>query len=109
MGDKISELAKEANDVNKDTPFFIAHGDADQVVRYEWGAESAKVVKEKLGRQVEFKTYRNLPHSAALEEIDDLEAWIAKCLAAKGGEEAAESSSKTKTAVGIMEEGKSSM
>lgn len=109
MGDKISELVQETNNVNKDTPFFIAHGDADQVVRYEWGVETAKIVKEKLGRQAEFKTYKNLPHSAALEEIDDLEAWINKCLAAKGEEPVTESAASTKTAVGIMEEGKSSI
>lgn len=26
------------------------------------------------------KVHRNLPHSAALEEIDDLEDWVKKCL-----------------------------
>ena len=80
LHDQIPNFIKEANKVNQDTPFFIAHGDADQVVRYEWGTESARVIKEELGHKVEFKTYQDLPHSAALEEIDDLEGWITKCL-----------------------------
>ena len=80
LHDQIPNFVKEANKVNQETPFFIAHGDADQVVRYEWGAESARVIKEDLAHKVEFKTYPDLPHSAALEEIDDLENWINKCL-----------------------------
>lgn len=82
LHDQIPNFVKEANRVNQDTPFFIAHGDADQVVRYDWGAESARVIKEDLGHKVEFKTYADLPHSAALEEIDDLEKWISTCLEA---------------------------
>ena len=77
---KIAELNKEAENVNKDTPFFIAHGDADEVCRYQWGVESARIIEKELGHKVEFKTYPDLPHSAAMEEIDDLEKWVQKCL-----------------------------
>ncbi|KAK5076646.1 hypothetical protein LTS08_005815 [Lithohypha guttulata] len=80
LHDKIPEYVKEANKVNQETPFFIGHGDADQVVRYEWGVETARIIEKDLGHKVEFHTYPNLPHSAALEEIDDLENWITKCL-----------------------------
>lgn len=81
MSDKIKDMAaKESKDVNKDTPFFMGHGDADQVVKFQWGQQTADFLTKELGHQVEFKTYRNLPHSAALEEIDDLEAWLRKCL-----------------------------
>lgn len=76
---------KAANEVNKETPFFIGHGDADQVCRYEWGKETARVIGKDLGHQVIFKTYPDLPHSASLQEIDDLEEWITKCLNAKTG------------------------
>lgn len=106
MGNKISELSKEANNINKETPFFLAHGDADPVVRYDWGKKTAQVVEKDLGHNVEFKTYRNLPHSAALEEIDDLEAWIRKCLTKKP---VAESSSTTKTATAEVPEGQGSL
>ena len=83
LHDKVPEYMKEANKVNQDTPVFIGHGDADQVVRYEWGAETARMIEKDLGHKVQFETYPNLPHSAALEEIDDLEKWITKCLDAK--------------------------
>lgn len=85
MGNKVKDLAKEeAKEANKDTPFFMGHGDADEVVRYEWGQQTAEFLRKDLGHQVQFKTYKNLPHSAALEEIDDLEAFLKKCLPEDG-------------------------
>jgi predicted esterase len=57
LGDKIKEFAKEANDVNKDTPFFMGHGDADQVVKFQWGQSTAEVIRKELGHKVEFKKY----------------------------------------------------
>jgi predicted esterase len=85
MSNKIKEMAaKESKEVNKDTPFFMGHGDADEVVKHAWGKQTAEFLQKELGHQVEFKTYRNLPHSAALEEIDDLEAYIRKCLGDDG-------------------------
>lgn len=83
LHDKVPEFIKEANKVNQETPFFIGHGDADQVVQYEWGVESARIIEKDLGHKVEFKTYPGLPHSAAMEEVDDLERWITKCLSPK--------------------------
>lgn len=94
LHDKVPEYVKEANEVNKETPFFIGHGDADQVCRYEWGKETARVIEKDLGHQVTFKTYPNLPHSAALEEIDDLEQWITKCLGTKASSAGASSEGK---------------
>jgi predicted esterase len=85
MGNKVKDMAKEeAKDVNKDTPFFMGHGDADPVVRYEWGQQTAEFLKKELGHEVEFRTYSNLPHSAAVEEIDDLENFVNKCLGERG-------------------------
>jgi hypothetical protein len=53
----------------------MGHGDADPVVRYEWGQGTAKVLQE-WGWNVDFKTYKGLPHSAAPQEINDLERYI---------------------------------
>ena len=50
-------------------------GDSDPVVRYQWGQLTASKLQE-WGWQVDFKTYRGLPHSAAPEEIDDLEKYL---------------------------------
>jgi predicted esterase len=59
LGNKIKELAEEAKDVNKDTPFFMGHGDADPLVKHEWGVKTAEVLKTELGHtKVEFKTYK---------------------------------------------------
>jgi len=82
LGDKVKDFAKEASEANKDTPFFMGHGDADEVVKYKWGQQTAEVLKKELGHKVEFKTYHGLPHSATPEEIDDLEEFIKKCLPA---------------------------
>jgi predicted esterase len=59
LGDKIKELAEEAKGINKDTPFFMGHGDADPLVKHEWGAKTAEVLNAELGHtKVEFKTYK---------------------------------------------------
>lgn len=58
LADKIKELAKEASDANKDTAFFMGHGDADEVVKYRWGQRTAEMLKNELGHKVEFKTYK---------------------------------------------------
>src|ERR1700761_7510084 len=39
LGDKIKDFVKESSDANKDTPIFMGHGDADDLVRYSWGQQ----------------------------------------------------------------------
>jgi predicted esterase len=58
MGSDIKRFADEAKGINKDTPFFMGHGDRDPLVRYEWGVKTADVLGTELGHTVEFKTYR---------------------------------------------------
>lgn len=62
---------------NKETPIFMGHGDKDPVVKYEYGKQTAQQLKD-WGWNVDFKTYRGLPHSAAPEEIEDLEEYLLK-------------------------------
>ncbi|KAL9072375.1 MAG: hypothetical protein Q9157_005119 [Trypethelium eluteriae] len=80
---KIRDMVPTENP-NKETPIFLGHGDADLVVKYEWGQNTAQMLKE-WGWNVDFRTYprvstetrdRNLPHSADPQEIDHLEAFI---------------------------------
>ena len=80
MGDKVKQLAQEVKAINKDTPFFMGHGDSDEVVKYTWGEKTAEFLRKELGHKVEFKTYRGLPHSADPDEINDLEEFIKKCI-----------------------------
>lgn len=58
LGDKVKTFAEESKGVNKDTPFFMGHGDADEVVKHRWGLQSAEVLRGELGHKVEFKTYQ---------------------------------------------------
>lgn len=70
--------------VNKKTPFFLAHGLEDNVVPFAFGKVSAAKLKEFGLENVSFNQYENLGHSATPEEVDDLENFIEKALAAGG-------------------------
>lgn len=51
---------------------FQAHGDADPVVRYEYGQRTHTFLKSELGlkeQDVQFNTYPRMPHSACPEEV----------------------------------------
>ncbi|GAB7359966.1 hypothetical protein MBLNU230_g7491t1 [Neophaeotheca triangularis] len=71
---KVRDMVPKDNP-NKATPIFMGHGDADPIVRYEWGQKTSEVLQG-WGWKVDFKTYAGLPHSAAPEEIDDLEKYL---------------------------------
>lgn len=45
------------NNPNQNTPIFMGHGDADQVVAHKWGKMSAEEL-EKHGYKVDFRTYK---------------------------------------------------
>jgi predicted esterase len=62
---------------NQKTPIFMGHGDADPLVKVQWGEATAQKLRD-WGYEVDFKTYRNLPHAAAQQEIDDLEEYLRK-------------------------------
>lgn len=74
MEGKIKEYVPEENP-NKETAIFMGHGDVDQLVKYQWGVQTAEALKG-WGWSVDFKTYKNLAHSADPKEIDDLEKYI---------------------------------
>jgi len=56
LHNKIAEMVPEGNP-NKETPIFMGHGDADQVVNYRFGTMSRDKLKE-LGYNVDFRTYK---------------------------------------------------
>lgn len=64
-----------ATDANKKTPILMCHGDADPVVRFEFGQESASFLK-KLGHNVNFQAYPGLVHSANPKELSDIAAFL---------------------------------
>lgn len=64
-----------ASNPNKDTPIFMGHGTADELVKYEWGHQTAQALRD-LGHPVDFRAYPGLTHSADMDEINDLEGWF---------------------------------
>lgn len=69
----------EATDVNRDLPVFIGHGSQDPMVPQQLGAMSRDRLRE-AGYDVAWHSYP-MQHEVVLEEIRDLGAWLAKCLA----------------------------
>lgn len=60
------------NTANAHTPVLFCHGDADPVVRLDWGQRSAERVKELGVANVTFKVYANMAHSASVQEVADV-------------------------------------
>ncbi|KAI6781627.1 Acyl-protein thioesterase-like protein [Emericellopsis cladophorae] len=72
-----------ASNINKATPVLMGHGDIDPLVRFPLAQDSEKTLKD-LGYDVTMKVYRGMEHSACLEELSEVEAFLAKQLPAKG-------------------------
>ncbi|GFR41398.1 hypothetical protein Agub_g2077 [Astrephomene gubernaculifera] len=56
---------------NEKTPIFMCHGDADQVVSFDFGQRSYQLLSS-MGANVEFQTYLGMGHSACQREFDDV-------------------------------------
>ena len=74
LHDKIKDYLK-TDAPNNSTPIFMGHGNADDVVKYKWGQQTASILTD-MGLKVDFKTYNGLGHSADPKEIDDLESYL---------------------------------
>lgn len=68
------------SEANAQTPVFMAHGDADNIVQYQYGQASFEELKG-AGAQVEFKTYHGMGHSACPQELADLARFLQSVLA----------------------------
>ncbi|KAF9186885.1 hypothetical protein BGZ50_002229 [Haplosporangium sp. Z 11] len=68
LHDKIMTIAADAN---RKTPIFWGHGDADTVVKYEYGKLSVKLLQEHK-YNVKLHTYPQMGHSACYQELRDL-------------------------------------
>lgn len=60
-----------ASDVSKRTPLFWGHGDADDVVKYQWGCHSVDLLKSK-GYSVDLHTYKGMSHGSCPQEMRDV-------------------------------------
>jgi len=69
------KIANMITDAGRKTPIFMAHGNRDGVVRYDWG-ERSKSALVGMGLDVTWKVYDGLEHSATPAEINDMEQWM---------------------------------
>lgn len=72
-------LEEDAAPANRGLPIFMGHGNADQVVLFDWGAASHRALVAG-GYPVEWHAYR-MEHSVCMEEIHAIGAWLTKRLA----------------------------
>ncbi|GJE87483.1 phospholipase/carboxylesterase [Phanerochaete sordida] len=87
-----SKFKAMMSDHARKLPVFWGHGKNDPLVKFAWAEQSVKFLKENLGISeatatnptgIEFHGYNGLVHSANDEEIEDLQAWLAKVMPAK--------------------------
>ncbi|KAF0730712.1 hypothetical protein Ae201684_011827 [Aphanomyces euteiches] len=69
-----------AEEASKNVPLLMCHGEDDNVVRLEWAKKSLEVLKASGVSDTELKLYPDMPHSACLEELEDVESWLKKRL-----------------------------
>ena len=67
-------LDDEMHQANRQTPIFMAHGLEDEIVKYQYGAQSRQQLL-KAGYQVEWHDY-NMGHSVCMEEIAHIREWL---------------------------------
>ncbi|QSL64117.1 hypothetical protein MERGE_000272 [Pneumocystis wakefieldiae] len=74
---KIHRMVKECN---SKTPIFMGHGKNDPIVRFEYGRESARILREQLRLNVSWNAYDGLQHSVNEQELKDFSVWLGKVL-----------------------------
>jgi phospholipase/carboxylesterase len=72
-------LPVEGSAANRDVPIFMGHGTRDPVVQLAWG-EASREALAAAHYQVQWHTYP-MEHSAVIEEIADVSAFLGKVLA----------------------------
>ena len=72
--------AAERSEANRDVPIFLAHGLHDPMVMLDRG-EATRDVLQSLGYDVDWHTYP-MAHSVCAEEVQDLNDWLLRVLAA---------------------------
>lgn len=87
LADALPKLVTPAlKSANSSTPIFMGHGEADPLVKLEWGQRTAEALKG-LGWKVDMRVYKGLVHSADPKEMDDLEGWLSERLCASSEQE----------------------
>jgi phospholipase/carboxylesterase len=67
-------LADEADEANRNIPIFMAHGESDPVIPFDFARESRDLL-EAAGYTLEWHEYI-ADHSVVMEELRDIEVWL---------------------------------
>jgi lysophospholipase-1 len=81
----LNQMVKEhasRDNVNTATPIFMGQGTEDPLVRHELAETSSKMLRV-MGYDVSFNEYAGMGHSACMEEIDEVEAFLVSRLPPK--------------------------
>ncbi len=68
------KLVTEQSNINKDTPFFLGHGNYDPVVPYQLGQSSYESLKA-AGYEASWHEYP-LQHGVSMDELEDIKRFI---------------------------------
>ena len=71
-------LKIEASAENKNIPIFMAHGLQDDIVKYQYAAQSRSVLEQN-HYPINWHDYP-MPHSVCMDEINDIRAWLLSLL-----------------------------
>ncbi len=73
-----SRLAQECHDANRDVPIFMAHGEADPIIRLARASESREHLQHH-GYVVDWRTYP-MAHGVCAAELVDIADWLIRLL-----------------------------
>lgn len=68
------------SEVSKQTPVLFCHGTSDAVVAYDWGKSSRDAVESAGVKDVTFRTYQGMGHSACEEELRDVFQFLTRVI-----------------------------
>lgn len=69
-------------DTNRNTPYFLGHGTADNVVAFQYGKRSADLLKSTFGvSNLLWNEYPGLSHGVDPQELDDVLSFLEKVTA----------------------------
>ncbi|KAI9208224.1 Phospholipase/carboxylesterase/thioesterase [Polychytrium aggregatum] len=69
------QILESHKDTNKETPFLLGHGDADDIISLNQAKISAAALRS-LGLKIDFKLYLGMGHSTCDEEIQDIAQFL---------------------------------
>jgi len=67
-------------DAGRATPVLQCHGDQDPMVRLEWAEAAYQAMQDEGVKDVQFKLYEGMAHSATMDELQDVLDWLCDAL-----------------------------